>query len=282
MKFILLLSFFISQAFAGNAVLLTSLELPQKKLAKLEKQFLKSFGKSDLTPVIHHKVGPKLLLETMTSSENEVIIWVSHAAGEKQLQNGMSAENIVVDIHGNDVKRFFTSPHKGMRFLGLVGCEAQTIIDGYKAKGFYQDIPELEIMSFKKKVELFGGFKKVLERSQEVLQRSVDEDKESAASETMQLNISRSEGEARGWIELGDKVVSYVEDSSSMTADFDYSFWSSLDNKNIKFIRDLEFSKDLPMGLLSLTLDTTSWKLFAAHDGRALGGKNQQLYIYKK
>lgn len=283
MKLLIILSLLISHAFAGNAVLLTSLELPQKKLAKIEKQFLKAFNKSDLTPVIHHKAGPRLLFESMKSEDNEVVIWVSHAAGEKALTTGMNAENIILDIFGNDVKKFFTSPSKSMRFLGIVGCEAQSIIDGFKARGQYQDVPELEIMSFNKKVDLFHGLNKALDRSMEVLQRS-SEETEHPEKEVIQIEVSRTASQASGWIELGDKVVGYFDpqaEKTSTTLPFDYQFWNSLENKNIKFIRDLQGSS-ADLGKLNLAADGSSWKLFASTDGKALGGKNQQLYIFKK
>jgi hypothetical protein len=286
MKLFFLFFLLITQAYAGNAVLLTSLELPSGKMEKLEKKFKEAFEHSDLTPIIHHRVGPELLLETMKSEDSEVILWVSHAAGEKELQVGVGAEDIILDIHGNDVKKFFTSPSKNLRFLGIVGCQAQSIIDGFKARGQFQNQPELEIMSFQKKVELFSGFKKTLERSKEVLARSLEATEKSEA-ETLQFYVTRTPSKASGWIELGDKVVSYFTSSDKKVIHletYDYELWTSINNKNMKFIRDLEkksAAEDLGKLSFSIHANLGSWKLFATANGKALGGLNQQLYIYK-
>lgn len=285
---IILFAIFSYQAFAGDAVLLTSLKLKASHIRSLENTFNKALKDSGLKLVIHHNVDPKTLYQVMTSEETEAVVWVSHAAKEKEQVPGRTAEAIIMDVHGNDVKNFFTTIPKNLRFLGIVGCQSQSIIDGFRARGNYDQSPDLEIMSFAKKVAMQSGFKKTLQQAKLSLA------KEKPTSEVIQednvsISITKENFETSPslqstWIEFGDRVLGIFDENEIAIADASIprTIWNKLENKNIKHNRVLhQDAREESLGKLILqTNEPVSWKLFELR-GKPLGGKHQHLYQYK-
>lgn len=292
MKILLLIALLLTTfaATAGEIVLLTSLKLHSRNVRHLEKKFNKAFQKSGHELVIEHKVGPKRLYEVMTSDETVAVIWVSHAAGESEVQPGMSAQDIVLDYFGNDVKNFFTLVPKNLRFLGLAGCQAQKIVNGFKARGNYDRYPELEILSFEKKVRLYKAF----DQTVMALQKNLAAEKTPVvnASNEVRFDIERSElsampGMEMSWAEIGDQVLAFFDQGETgplLESSIDENVLSKIPRKNIKLFRAKgEVSSTAGLGELRITSDPAmgSWTLFA-RDGRPIGGLDQQLYVFRK
>jgi hypothetical protein len=284
--FLLLISSF---AFAGEVVLLTSLKLNGLNVRHLEKKFKKAFANSGHELVIHHKADPKTLHQVMTSDETEVVIWVSHAAGEQELKPGFKAEDIVLDIWGNDVKSFFTLVPKNMKFLGLVGCQAEKIIDGFRTRGNYDAYPNLQIMSFDKKVHLYSAFDKTVQAAATYLS-TPHEHKEAPALNAVEFNVERvtfeeSPSLQSGWVEFGDQVLAFFDvNATSASGSVNENVFNKIERKNMKFFRaKSENSVDESLGRLVITpvQNIGTWILFAK-DGKPIGGKDQQLYVYKR
>lgn len=287
----LFLLIFALSASAGEIVLMTSLKLNGMNVRHLEKKFQKAFKGMGHELVIHHKADPKILYGTMTSENTVAVLWVSHAAGESELRPGFKAQDIVLDIWGNDVKNFFTLVPKNLRFLGLVGCQAQRIIDGFRSRGNYVAHPDLEIMSFEKKVRLYSAFDKTVKAAVASLQ-AVKEPAAAPTSPSIEFTIERSSYEESpslqaGWVEIGDQVLGFfdldelvLETGTSLRQDV----FEAIARKNIKFFRAKgPEAVEESMGVLTIqTPDHAgTWTLFAK-DGRPIGGKDQQLYVYKK
>ena len=264
-------------AMAGNAVLLTSLELYTIPRKYIETRFKRAIAKSDLTPVIKHMATPKDLYEVMTSPETEVLIWVSHANKDIVLKPGMKGKAIIADAHGNNVKSFFTLTPPHLRFLGLVGCSAGPIIENFKNKGYYDHAPELKIMAFDENKQLYKAFNQTLKE----LRASLDLPQvEHLIPDEKKLNITRFMAKSLtsdAWVEFDDQVIAFFEASETEKESRILNrVWTSLENKNIHYFGENDF------GFLQITIDGFSpWKLFALPNGKAIGAKNQQLYIYK-
>lgn len=277
-------------AIAGEVVLLTSLKLSGRNIRHLEKKFNKAFSKSGHELVIRHKADPKVLYQVMTSENTEAVIWVSHAAGEHELKPGFKAEDIILDIWGNDVKNFFTLIPKNIKFIGLVGCQAQKIVDGFRQRGNYDAHPELQIMSFEKKVRLYKAFDQTVAAAAEFM--ATAKAPSIASRPQIEFEIERGSFEESpslqpGWVEIGDQVLGFFDINETRTLNavaLDESVFGKIERKNIKFFRaHSESSVDESMGVLTITPSQNigSWKLFAK-DGRPIGGKDQQLYVFKR
>lgn len=276
-------------ALAGEIVLLTSLKLSNRNITHLEKKFNKAFKNSGHELVIHHKADPKLLYQIMTAENTEAVIWVSHAAGEHELKPGFKAEDIILDNWGNDVKNFFTLIPQNLKFIGLVGCQAQKIIDGFRARGNYEAYPDLQIMSFDKKVRLYSSFDKTIKAAAAFMAKA-PASVASAVRPQIEFDIERAAFEESpslqaGWTELGDQILSFFDvNQTESPAVIDESIFNKIERKNIKFFRSKSSaSVDESMGKLTISSHQNigSWKLFAK-DGRPIGGNDQQLYVYKR
>lgn len=276
-------------AFAGNAVLLTSLELKSKHERYLEGKFNKYLKNSGLNLVIHHQVDPIKLSEVLNDPETEAVIWVSHAAKEKEQVPGRSAPAVIMDIHGNDVKNFFSTIPSRIKFLGIVGCQAEEIFNGFRERGHFVTNPDLEIMSFRKKVSMQGGIKKVAKRLAQIL-KSPKPETPVLEQEMIEFTLSRSDFDTvttqSSWVEFGDKVLGIFkgDEMGTIYGQIPRAIYEQMENRNIKHNRlhHLE-QKDESFGRLEVSSSEadTWWKLFELR-GKPLGGKNQHLYQFRK
>jgi hypothetical protein len=292
MKFLALLLLVLASfsAVAGDVVLMTSLKLNRLNVWHLEKKFKKAFKNSGHELIIHHKTDPKFLYSVMTSEKTEAVIWVSHAAGEHELKPGFKADDIILDIWGNDVKKFFTLVPQNLKFLGLVGCQAQQIIDGFTERGNYVNHPHLQIKSFEKKVRLYSAFDKTLKAAVQSLENKPMWN-DAAPVENIQFQIERSAYEESktlqsAWLELGDQVLAFfeVDQLTHSEVSIPENVFDKIPRKNMKLFRaKSETSTDDSLGMLTITpvQSIGAWTVFAK-DGRPIGGKDQQLYVYKR
>ncbi len=269
---------------------MTSLELKNRNIRHLEKKFNKAFRDSGHELVIHHKADPKVLYGVMTSEKTQAVIWVSHAAGEQELKPGFKAEDIILDIWGNDVKNFFTLIPANLKFIGLVGCQAQKIINGFTERGNYVNHPELEIMSFEKKVRLYSAFNKTLIAAKDFLAKAGEA--KSVAENKIEFKVERSSYETSptlqpAWLEIGDQVLAFFDVDQTQPLNevsIAENIFSKIDRKNMKLLRARsETSNDDSIGKLTISplSNIGTWSLFG-RDGRPIGGKDQQLYVFKK
>lgn len=249
-------------------------------------KFKKTLSHSGLNIVIHHKVSPELLHRTITDSETEILIWISHAGAENHGGNGLGTKGMILDYYGNDVKNFFTSPTKNLKFLGIVGCSARSIIDGFKARGNFLNRPDLEIKSYEEKVQLYTGFHETLKESLKHIGKEISENDIDENKVAIDVRFDRKEDKfiAPSWLELGDKVLAVLDNNSEnyLTLSIPLSVWNQIKSKNIRFNR-AKSSEDengiLPE--LEFQSDLGSWKVFATKEGAIIGANNKHLYIYK-
>jgi hypothetical protein len=285
--FLALISFLILlPAYAGNAVFLSSFQISRPVQIYLDMKFKSAFSKTGLKVVIHHKVTPEILQQAITDPESEILIWMSHAGGEHPSENGLATKGVILDLYGNDVKNFFTSPNKNLKFLGIIGCSAKTIIEGFVARGNYDNRPDLEIKSYSEKVMLYAGFHETLKESLTHLGKDTSRNFEHENYVEINVSLIPKDGAsiANSWVEVGDKVLTLITDKSKQYQRLKISQndWDQTKTKNIKFNRLKNSNPD--QGLLpklEFFSDSGSWKLFTTKDGTIIGGNNKHLYIYK-
>ncbi|MFG1493605.1 hypothetical protein [Halobacteriovorax sp. ZH4_bin.1] len=165
--------FTYAQDVKPNVVLLTSLETPRiwykpkgwKIDPKLEKIFKKHFDKSGYNIVVKHSVDFHELRRQLHNPNNIAVFWASHAAGTSQNTTGSNNMGAVLSINGKDVKDLFKSVHPNIRYLGLVGCDAEGILNEISREGHYRYNPNLITHSFTKKIDARKGLKKSLKAS---------------------------------------------------------------------------------------------------------------------
>ncbi len=176
MKTLTILLLIILGAFADakpNVVLISSLDTPdiwfhsddweiEKPLKKI---INKGFKDTDYNIVVIEKATPTQLRNELLNPNNIALFWVSHAAGSSNVASGVMSSSAVVDYYFNDVKVLFTEVHPNMKFLGLVGCNAQGTIEKFYEEGHYANNPSLQIHSFDKKVDARTGLKKSIKES---------------------------------------------------------------------------------------------------------------------
>lgn len=161
-----------------EVVLLTSVKSPRvwyrpegwQLSDSLEKRFRKAYGESGFGLRVVHEAGPRELAEVLKSPATIGVFWVSHSGSDDETE-GQAArwDDVILDVAGNDVKELFQRIHPNIRWLGIVGCNAERIFEGFRARGHYRDNPELRIHSFDSKVEALSGLSRSLRASAEVL-----------------------------------------------------------------------------------------------------------------
>ncbi|MGE3608775.1 MAG: hypothetical protein AB7I27_04230 [Bacteriovoracaceae bacterium] len=279
MRLLILLFIFSSiSARAKDIVLLTSIKLSESLLLELEERFQNKFDENTYHLVIKHQAKPFDLYQVMTSDQTEALIWVSHSAQDHIISEGVKADEVIMDMWGNDVKRFFTLIPPHLRFVGIVGCEAKKIIDGFKARGNYTGSPDLEMMSFDQKVRLTPGFKKVLKRAAEVMRIPTQIENASLELAT-RIKVNHS-SKSFSWIEMGDRVVGVINpEGSEATLSIPKDEVSK--KGNLKHLRDKSSSGSLTI-LYNLYFERGSWELFQKKNGGPIGGDDKHLYLFKE
>src|SRR5262249_6305215 len=122
---------------AARVVLLNGISGSNPDLDKqLEKTFLSAFKNSGYATVVKNGAEMTDLSRELQSGQNVAVFWISHAAPGSE--SGFSkAEALITDTQGRDVKEVFQKIHPNMQWVSIVGCDAQGILDDFKARGYY-------------------------------------------------------------------------------------------------------------------------------------------------
>ena len=258
-------------------VLLTSLELTSKEVSKVEGYFNKMLPPEQYETEIHHQVSPEDLLNHLNDKNVQALVWVSHAAQEKDVNSGIAGNDTILDAFGNNVKNFFSSPHREMKHLSVVGCNAKPILDRFNQNGAYSSHPDFSYFSFDRKTKIMSGLKLAVADLLKKLQNKKTI-QVSPIQKTQKITVDLSYLNGAGWIEIGQKVIGYLDPQKTLrkTIEIETAFFQSLSNKNIHLYFDKKYDSSLMNGFLQLS----SWKVFTDASGRPLGG-SKQLYMYR-
>lgn len=150
----------------------------------LEEVFRKRFENSGYQLEVHHDTDAQTLWDTLQDPDNIAVYFVGHAAPERPVgtAGGISGESIVADRNGDNLVDLFTHISPNLRYLALVGCEAQPIFDQFRQQGVYKDNPNLQILAFDHLVDPYnfpidfswnGGLDQAIDKSVDVIAKPV-------------------------------------------------------------------------------------------------------------
>lgn len=122
-----------------NIVLLTSVEHKRFDIPKrLERRFYKGVNKikkldTEVTTKVIHGADQEDLYNALTDQKIDAVFWVSHASfiSSNSSSSSMSPQSMILDINSDNVAPIFQVIHPNMKFIGIIGCNTQSILDEY-------------------------------------------------------------------------------------------------------------------------------------------------------
>ncbi len=291
-----------------TVTLLTSLDLNQTGFRgvgrkfktyndELEVSFRAHFERLGYRVVVKHLANQFDLASALRSPESVAVFWLSHAgAGTSAV--GVSS-GAIVDSHGFDVSAAFASTHPNLRFLAIVGCNSQGVINAKKFPA------SLALKVFDKKIDAKLGLTEAMRASKATLNLPGIRTGFESACETrlgfpveMTRNLS---AELRDKlfhalrVENNGKVLGYFPagkpgDSQSETLYLDLDATGaaqySASASSLKLVADVGSNPVMPLDEISvgsLTISTpwpgAHWKTFSRPDGAPMGvTKNILIY----
>ncbi|MBD65995.1 MAG: hypothetical protein CME62_12360 [Halobacteriovoraceae bacterium] len=288
MKLILCFLLLLTQAaFAGDIVVLTSLDIKDKKLSKIERYVYDYYSDRTQDIKVIHEADATILSHYLNSPNTEKLFWVSHAGASRSMGTGISAQDTVLDIHGNNIKNLFSTVHPNLNFLAIVGCQAKGMLDDFYMNHNYQNNDNMNLFSFYKKVKLYRGVKMALQASltpdRNILVTKVED--QIKADEVMQLTLSKQSAGVDSLVEIGDKSYVFPADKEILNIEIPKNVWDQFKSKNVKHsvlekeIEDESHYVLAPIIVSSNTLKKV-WKPFAKPNGELLG-TYKHLYLLK-
>lgn len=283
-----------SWADTKKIVLITSLmETPTIKRSKnkkleayLEKKFRQKFKDQGFDITVKHLANPSILWDALNDKSIIGIFWVSHSRKEKAISSNLIDPGQIVDAYGNDVKNFFRVTTSHLRFLSIIGCEAEMIIEKFKDDGHYNFRPLLNFKMFSKKIEAKKGFKDALTASDGLFENSSFQDETEMAAEKHHFRFIKKNAISGQLlkIELGGNIIGLISSESGLVnLEITSELWEKLPNANIKMtilkteVED-KMNQELPLYQITINGKENLYKIFAKDD-KAMGS-GQNLYIY--
>lgn len=135
----LILLVFSNTLFAKNIVLLTS--LPNKDIKFTRDigarfiQYTKDFYRQGFKIYIVHQADAQKLHSVLNNPQTHAIFWLSHGgAAKSQSPGGMQASASLLDYNGDNVAKVFQRIHPNIKFVGIMGCNSNIIMQGLLPK----------------------------------------------------------------------------------------------------------------------------------------------------
>ncbi len=185
---ITVLSFFWTlnaQADHQKVVLLTSLDTQsirslfrktyfQTYVQNLEELFVRKFTGTQYVIEIVHRADQFHLWSALHDPKNVAIFWLSHASssGGSTASSQLLSNQRILDSQGFDVTPIFNKIHPNLRFLAVIGCFSQSILNQLphlSQDPKHSDHPYLRLFTFNHKVDARIGLKKAIQESKRVL-----------------------------------------------------------------------------------------------------------------
>lgn len=283
MRFVLWFLALSFNSYAGNIVVMTSLDVSEKDLMKIEGYAEKYYQDRQEDLVIIHRATPKELYDRLTDSDTEIFLWVSHSAQTRELNSGLRRGSTILDLYGNNVANFFSRVNDNLKFLAIVGCESKSILDEFKNKGYYRNNNLLKTFSFHKKTKVFRGLKKAIKASlsakfleTESSQRFTLSARKRSRS-TIRIGVDNTKNNLESWILIGDFVFPLAPESIQ-SIEINKEVFVKLKSKNIKLIRDIRY-REAGMNQIRLWTQNFYWEPFFDFNQKPIG-ENWHLYIY--
>jgi len=135
----------------------------------LENDFRKYYRGSSYELIVKHNADRWDVYNTLHDSNNVAVFWVSHAAPiTANVNAGIGFDPLLVDYQNDDVKPLLKSIHPNLRWLSIVACNSQLILDWLKQNPQTdprtQD-PSLDIQGFNYFVDARKGLRSAVHES---------------------------------------------------------------------------------------------------------------------
>ena len=289
----LLLLFSFSVFSADKVVVLTSLQ-DMKNVSRDRNQRLEDwtertvkshFRQSHFQIEIKHLATPKHLWDALQDHEVVGLIWLSHGRESGEISNGLSAPAVITDAFGNDVKNLFKRVSPRLKFLSLVTCQGQSLLEHLRSEGHHPT--SLVTHGFTGKIAANSGIHQALRASQAILKETINHDSrpddEDALLEVRQ--VSSGTKSMQVMIEASGLPLAVSDFTDGwMRAQVPKKIWDSLKRKNIK-ITALATSKIqgplvAPRVQIYFESEGYAWQPFTI-ENEMLGGSTQ-LYLYRQ
>lgn len=175
---------------SGNTkiILLTSIDPKEGKTIfnsrnfnnnlKIEKEFKKSFNPSQFQVEVIHHAGLEDVWNALHDTSADAVFFLGHAGEETAIgsNGGMSAPSLIADENLYDLKNAFQSVHSHLKFLAVISCNAQKILNDFSKKGYYQNASQLKIKSYDKKISIYKGLREAIQEGLNVLSSREEND----------------------------------------------------------------------------------------------------------
>jgi hypothetical protein len=223
----------------------------------------------------------------LTNATTAAVFWIGHAISSNT-STGMNIQSVVLDSNAVNVANLFQDVHPNIRWVGIVGCYMQGMIDRNKLQGRYKNNPILRIDA----VDGLGVPSIDLNRSTSQAYIYLAALKRSYPQVICALNpanerphfgrwidVKRSHDQPRSHISfmVGEQFVGYLaKDEESVR------FWvnNRIDTKRIEALRmDTRPTSDVIENLQISTQDSNiEWKNIRRADGTPIG-KSRNVYV---
>ncbi len=94
--------------------------------------------------------------EALTDPLAVGVFVAGHGTGESSFAPGLSTEAAFVDSQGQNILPLFSSIHPNMRFVAILGCDAEPAIQAFRKAGAYKDNPDLQIWAKRGRISPLG------------------------------------------------------------------------------------------------------------------------------
>ncbi len=124
----------------------------QKRVDQLREMFLERLTAFNLDPVVIERATEDQLAAALRARTTAAIFWIGHSNPGRS-GTGLGVSEVILDADGNNVAPLFQNIHPNMRWLAVIGCDAQPILDKYKVLGYYDQNRILQFFSFDSLIE---------------------------------------------------------------------------------------------------------------------------------
>lgn len=139
-------------------------------LSKLEDKFRQQFKHTNYEVQVTHGADQYHLWKELHDPRNVAVFWLSHSGvaitgGKEGQASGVMGFQKVSDIEGYDLAPVFQKIHPNLRFLAMIGCDSQSVIDRLEIGK--SDL--LRVIGFHGKIDAKKGLKQAMFEAKSVL-----------------------------------------------------------------------------------------------------------------
>lgn len=192
----LVLSFLAQAGTKPKIAFLTSIDPKDGKLffqgksynnnQKFEKEFRKHFNDADVDISVTHFASIEDIWSALHDKSTSAVFFLSHSSsGQSKSAGALVSPSLIADFDGNDLKNAFQKVHNNLKYLAVIGCESEAIIDQFRKYETYSNAPDLVIKTFNDKIRPIKGLRDAIKDSREHIVVLADEEDQDELSDNL-------------------------------------------------------------------------------------------------